>query len=287
MHSETNDPLTQLSASLAARVTAATPLIAGLVTRRGEPHGALLWRKDVIIASEQSLSSRDEFQAILPGGSRTAARLAGRDPGTNIAVLRLGTAEPGEGSPAASTAEAGSLVVALGIDAHGSATSRLALVHRLGPAWHSQAGGRIDQLIVLDTRLRWREEGGPVIGAGGALLGMSTLGPRGRVLVIPHATIARVVPQLLAHGRVARGWLGVGLQPVCLPAELKASTGREVGLMVISLAAGGPAASAGVIQGDILLDVGGCAVTDRSALAAPLDESRVGQPVSVRLLRAG
>src|SRR5205823_7473235 len=107
---------------------------------------------------------------------------------------------------------------------------RLGLVRALGPAWHSLAGGLIDRRIELDLRLSARDEGGPVLDAGGALLGMSTAGPRGRGMVIPTATIARVVEPLLATGRVQRGWLGVAMHPVALPSAIAAETGQDRGL---------------------------------------------------------
>src|SRR6185295_16364267 len=111
-------------------------------------------------------------------------------------------------------ARVGSLAIALGANVHGSTTARLGTVNAVGPQWYSRAGGRIEQRIALDIRLGRTEEGGPVLDAEGGLLGMSTLGPPGVVLVIPAATLDRVVPQLLNDGQVARGWLGLGLQPV-------------------------------------------------------------------------
>jgi S1-C subfamily serine protease len=164
---------------------------------------------------------------------------------------------------------------------------RLGVVHRVGPAWDSMANGRIDRLIHLDLRLETREEGGPVLDGAGLLLGMSTLGPRRRVLVIPTSTVERVLPQLLAEGRVVRGWLGLGLQPVGIPSSLRMAAGRESGLMVVSLAAGGPAERAGVLPGDILLEVAGASAPHPRAVARALSGDQVGKPVPLRLLRAG
>ena len=106
------------------------------------------------------------------------------------------------------------------------------MVHAIGPEWHSQAGGRIDALLRLDARLG-ADEGGPVLTLAGRLLGMSTAGPRRRALVIPAATIDRVLDPLLAEGRIARGWLGVGLQPVMVPDSLREAAGRDSGMMVV------------------------------------------------------
>ncbi|HYZ62162.1 MAG TPA: PDZ domain-containing protein, partial [Acetobacteraceae bacterium] len=123
--------------------------------------------------------------------------------------------------------------------------------------------------------------------ASGALLGMSTLGPRRRVLVIPASTVGRVVPQLVSGGRVKQGWLGLGLQPVGIPMNLRDEAGRESGLMVVSLAAGGPAEQAGMLPGDILLDVAGEPAPHPRAVARALAGEQVGKSVKLRLLRAG
>ena len=187
---------------------------------------------------------------------------------------------------AAATPRVASLALLVGADDTGAPTGRLAMVHATGPEWHSQAGGKIDALLRLDVRLG-TDEGGPVLDAGGGLLGMSTAGPRRRALVIPAATIDRVLDPLLAEGRIARGWLGVGLQPVAVPDSLRAVAGRDSGMMVVSLADGGPAATAGVLPGDIMLDLDGTPVRRARSLAAAMGPDRIGQSVTLRLLRAG
>jgi S1-C subfamily serine protease len=279
-----SDALVNFSDALAALAETAAPLLVTLYPGQRAQRTAMLWQTGVLVTSEQGLPDGTELPALLPGGSRVTATLAGRDPGTNVAALRIehrAGAWPGAGEP-----RLGTLVVALGA-AEGAPTVRLGAVHRVGPAWDSMANGRIDRLIHLDIRLEARDEGGPVLDGAGSLLGMSTLGPRRRVLVIPTATIERVVPQLLEGGRVAQGWLGLGLQPVGIPANLRPVARREAGLMVLSLAAGGPAEQAGVLPGDILLEVAGEAARHPRAVARALSGEQVGKPVPLRLLRAG
>lgn len=286
MSETSSDPIAALSAALTARVAAGAALVVAL----GSDHRArsgLLWQSDLIVASEQALPRRDSFPATLPGGGNATASVVGRDRGSNVAVLRLDRHVTAPATTYADTPACGSLALALGADGAGGATARMGLVHRVGPGWHSQAGGRIDRFIALDMRLREREEGGPVLDGAGALLGMSTLGPRGRVLVIPSATIARVLTPLVGQGRVERGWLGVGLQPVALADDQSAAVGREAGLMVVNLVANGPAAAAGLMQGDILLEMDGQPVTEVRSTRAALDEGRIGQTVTLRCLRAG
>ena len=278
------DLLDQISNAFADRVTAVAPCIVGVATRR-RPISGILWRPDVVVTSEQMLPDAAEF-AVLCAGAELPARLAGRDPGTNVAVLRLAQPVQATLPNTAPLPRVGALVVLVGADAMGAATGRLAMVHAVGPEWHSQAGGRIEALLRLDARLG-ADEGGAVLDPAGRLLGMSTAGPRRRTLVIPTGTIARVIDPLLAEGRIARGWLGVGLQPVAVPDSLRETAGRESGMMVVSLASGGPAELAGVLPGDVLLDLDGTPVRRMRALAAALGPERIGQRVSLRLLRAG
>ncbi len=279
------DPLLMFSDRLVDRVAGSGGGLACIYPGIGAQRTATLWRPGVLVTSEQGLPLDDAVPVVLPDGSHTQAQLAGRDPGTNVAVLRLEF----DGPPLPDPAEphSGGLALMLGAASDGSPTARLALVYRVGPAWDSLGGGRIDQLISLDARLSGQDEGGPVLDAAGGLLGMSTLGPRRRVLVIPAATVDRVLTPLLADGKVSRGWLGLGLQPVSIPAGWQASAGLEAGLMVISLATSGPAEQAGVLPGDILLGVGGAAAPHMRAMVRALNSRAAGTDVTLRLLRGG
>jgi len=118
-------------------------------------------------------------------------------------------------------------------------------------------------------------------------LGMSTLGPPGVVLVIPVATLERVVPQLLSDGQVPRGWLGLGLQPVAVPEPLREAAGEAMGMMVMSIAAGGPGEVAGVKAGDILLTIDGASMRGLRRVIAQLDDESVGKSLALRLIRGG
>jgi S1-C subfamily serine protease len=282
-------PFAALSQAIEASARQAAPLVAG-VEWCGRHHlSAILWRSGVLVTSEQSLPDAEGFTAVLPAaagtaGTRVAATLAGRDPATNIAVLRV-EAE----APALAQAEptgVGALVLALGSDGEGGITARLGAVEVLAGPWESARGGRIDRLMRLGVRLGEAAEGGPVIDAAGRLLGMSTFGPRRRVLVIPGSTLGRGVELLLREGRIARGWLGVGLHPVALPRDLADRAGASHGLMVVNLAEGAPAAGT-LLPGDILLSIADQPVASPRAVAAALGPDRIGQAVELKLLRGG
>ena len=204
--------LAQFSSALVERSVAANSAIAAIRLRRARHITGMLWRPDAVITSEQSLPEREEFELVTADGSAIKAKMAGRDPGTNLAVLKperplsVATAIP-------AASHVGALAIAFGADAGGTATPRLGVVNAIGPEWHSSHGGRIEQRVELDIDLARREEGGPVFDASGGLLGMSTFGPRRQVIIIPAATIERVVPILFKDGRVSRGWLGVRSAP--------------------------------------------------------------------------
>jgi S1-C subfamily serine protease len=290
MSIETN-PLSHLSHAIEAQVTAAQGLVVGVRNSSRRHISATLWQPDAVVTSEQAVGDRDEYEVVTASGATARARIAGRDPGTNLLVLQTDTPLTDAPSTATSvqrsTARVGSLALALSADGTGAPTARLGLVSSVGPQWYSRAGGRIEQRIALDIRLRRTEEGGPVLDAEGALLGMSTLGPPGVVLVIPVATLERVVPQLLRDGQVPRGWLGLGLQPVAVPEPLRDAAGETTGMMVMSIAADGPGAVAGVIAGDILLTIDGAPMRGLRRVIAQLDDASVGRTVALRIIRGG
>jgi S1-C subfamily serine protease len=279
------DPLSALSDVLVERVRRAQPLVARIEVEGHPMRSGTLWRKNVVVAAEQALARIADAKVILGDGSSFAAHLAGRDPGTNVAALKLdGTPDP---APiVAAEPHPGALALAFGADDAGVSV-RLGVIHSVGPTWHSRAGGRIDRRIMLDMTLSGRQEGGPVLDAGGGLLGISTLGPRRRVLVIPTATVEGVLEPLLSKGRVERGWLGLALQPVLVPEAMQGAAGQSRGLMIMGVAKDGPAAQAGVLAGDILMTIGGEGVSRPAMVAQRLGPEAVGQPIELRLLRAG
>jgi S1-C subfamily serine protease len=280
------DALTELSNDLSARAAAAQTLVATIQVRDDRHVTGTLWSAEALVASEQSLPKEEEFVLVAPGGASMNANVAGRDPGTNVALLRLTQPlSPPAIFPA--IAKAGELALAYGGDGAGGVTARMGTVNLVGPEWLSSAGGRIDKRIILDIRLSTAEEGGPVLDAAGAFLGITTFGPRGQVLVIPTATINRIVPALLKDGRVPRGWLGVTLQAVAVPDALQGQAGQASGLMVMSLADGGPAAKAGVVAGDIVLSINGTPTRRFRNLARQLGAESIGSKADLRLIRSG
>src|SRR5258706_1226001 len=178
--------LEQFSGALAEHAAALKGTIAAIRINEWRTRSATLWQPDLAVASEQSLPRRDEFELVVAGGAAVKAKVLGRDPGTNVAALKLERAveipKPENAEP-----RAGALALAFGADGAGGVRARLGIVNTAGPEGASMGGGGQDPHIVLDIELSRAEEGGPVLDASGQRPGISTLGPRGRVLVIPSS----------------------------------------------------------------------------------------------------
>jgi S1-C subfamily serine protease len=280
------DLLAQFSNALATRAELAKNAVVAIRLAYGRHMTGMVWRSGIIVASEQSLPRNDDFEVVAAGGSVLTASIAGRDPSTNIAILRLAE-EIASPSIAAGEARTGAIALAIGAEGTGGVSARLGLVNLAGGEWHSSRGGLIDRRIVLDVSLARREEGGPVFDAAGACLGMSTFGPRGQVIAIPTATIERIVPLLLKDGRIARGWLGVALQAVAVPDALRETADQSSGLMVMSVVEDGPAAQAGIIAGDIILSVDGISAHRFRKMARHFGSDSIGRKADLRLIRSG
>lgn len=280
------DQLVQFSDALAARVESTKPTAVAIRLAHERFVTGIVWQSDVVVASEQSLPRREEFEVVMTGGTVTTAKVAGRDSSTNIAVLRP-QAPLASSSITTNEARAGAIAIAIGADGTGGASARLGIVNIVGPEWHSSRGGLIDRRIALDVRLARSEEGGPIFDAAGSCIGMSTFGPRGQVLVIPAATINRIVPTLLKDGRVARGWLGVALQAVAVPDALRETVDQSSGLMVMSVVENGPAAQAGIVAGDIILSVDGTSTRRFRKIARHFDSEHIGRKAELRVIRSG
>ncbi len=277
----------QLSNELAALVAAAAQSVVAVHGGGRRPSSGIIWQPGIVVTAEETIVRDADLALTLPGGNRVPAALAGRAPSTDIAVLRYEAAPTPKAFAATTFAtdlRAGHLAVAIG-STEGEAVATLGIVSLAGPAWRSRHGGQIDARLVIDARLPAVAEGGALVSADGGLIGIAVFGPRRRVLAIPAATIARVAPIIQDRGHIARGYLGVGLQRVPLAATEGAETRR--GAMVVTLDPAGPAKAAGILQGDIIVRLGGSAVTGLRSLYQQLGSDAVGKKMAVDLIRAG
>ena len=281
--------LSALSDDLAGAVEHAARSVVAIHARRRIPSSGIAWRPGVIVTSNGTVSREEEITLTLPGGGSAAATLAGRDPTTDIAVLRTGAdLRPADRGDAAAL-QVGKLVLALGRPG-ANVTASFGVVSAVDGEWRTWHGGRIDRLIRLDMAIYDGFSGGALVEAGGRVLGMnSSRLARSLALALPGSTIDRVVDQVLATGGVTRGYLGIASQPVGLPEALRERhdlSGR-VGLVVMGLEPDAPAERAGVMLGDILVALDGKPVSDPTELLAAIGPDRVGKPLGVRVLRGG
>lgn len=275
--------LTQFSDELTALVDAANGFAVQITSENSRPVSGILWTPEAVVTSEQILPDAPEYEVRM-SGQTLRATLAGRDPGTNVAVLRLPSAIA-TSLPQPAEAKAGALAVVIGNTSEGL-SAHLDVIRSVGPAWESMAGSTIDCRILLAGRIG-RDEGGPVLSASGGLFGMSTRGAGRASLVIPASTIGRAVTTLLEKGGVERGWLGVALRPVALPESLRPARQQRSGMMVMEVSDGGPAAKAGIVAGDIILSAGNSAANRYGAIARQLGANAIGKLVPLAIARAG
>jgi S1-C subfamily serine protease len=241
----------------------------------------VIWRPGVVVTAEHTIRREEEITVTVPDGSERPATVAGRDAGTDIAVLKL--AEPA-GDPAALTSvdpRPGNLALSIGRSENSGVNATLGIISAVSGSWRTWRGGRLDQYIRLDLTMYPSSSGAAVIDTSGGVIGIATAGlSRIAGLAIPATTINRVADELLSRGHVARGYLGVGLQPVTLGDHQKS-------LIVLSVERGGPADKAGILVGDILVSLGGKAVGDTDDVQSALEAAAVGQAIEAGLLRGG
>ena len=270
-------PLSAFSAAVAELVRGAAPSVVSVKSHRSASSG-FVWRPGLIVAAEDALADDRDIEIVAHHGGATRAELVGRDPSTDVALLRVQRTDLPQASAPAGAAAAGALALVVAAR-EGAAAAALGVVSYAGPQWRSMRGGLIDARIELSAALRRTSEGGLALDADGRAFGMTVFGPRRRTLVIPMATIDRVAATLVAKGRIARGYLGLSLQPVRLEGG--------VGLMAIGVDAKGPGAAAGVKQGDIIVAWSDEPLRGMYHLMRLLGPDSVGTTVKLSLKRAG
>lgn len=277
----------ELSDGLAALAGKAAASVVRVDGGRRAPGSGVAWSADTVVTASHWLDGEEEAEVGLPGGETASAEVAGRDPTTDLAVLRV----KGGGLAAAEWTDAaprvGALALALTRPGRGP-RANLALVSRVGDAFRTHAGGKLDAWVELDVALFPGFSGGLVVDLAGRGVGLATAGiARATPLAVPPATLRRVVKAILAHGGVRRGYLGVSSFPVRLPSALAAAAGQRSGLLVTAVEDDSPAARAGFTVGDVLLALDGTPLGHAGDLLPLLEEERIGDAATARLARGG
>ena len=272
-----------------AAATAGASVVA--VHGRRHPSSGILWSSDSVVTANHALRRDDEISVITGPGKSTAARVIGRDPSTDLAVLRL--QQPAEGAPTswgdASTLRVAELVLALARTWRGNIVASSGIISGLMGKWRTWRGGELDQFIRPDLTMYPGFSGGPLLNARGEILGLNTAGLHRSGITVPAATVARVVTELLEKGRIERPYLGLAMQPVPIPESLQTRLNLKTGdgLLVAHVEPGSPADKAGILLGDVLIEIAGSTVGDTDAVQEVLRSQKTGDSVAVLVVRGG
>jgi S1-C subfamily serine protease len=281
--------LKTLSEELADLVRTAGESVVRVSARPHLGASGIVWSADgVIITADHAIEREDRVEVGLPDGRTVGARLIGRDPTTDIAVVRaeaaaLNPARPGR----LESLRVGHIVVAVARPGR-ELQATLGIISAIGGPWRTMAGGQLDIYLQTDVAMHPGFSGGPLVTAEGLTIGLNTSGlARGISVAVPITTLGRVVEALLTHGRVRRAYLGIASQPVRLPDGVRERVGRAMGLVIVSVEGGSPADRAGLTVGDVIIAVGDQPVSLPDELLAQLTPDRIGRPLPIRVLRGG
>ncbi len=282
--------LQNLSNALAQTVAAAGSGIVRVEARRRLPASGIVWSADgVIVTAHHVVQQEDNIKVGLPDGQTVSATLVGRDPTTDLTILRADTKNllPLAQATGTQSMQVGHLVLALGRPGE-TVQATLGIISALGESWRTPVGGLLDHYLQTDVVMYPGFSGGPLVNAAGQLLGLNTSAlVQGVSLTVPTATIQSVADMLLKHGKVRRGYLGVSTQPVRLPAALVQQLGQEAGLLLVAVEPGSPAEQGGLLLGDTIVTLENSPVQQHDDLLALLSADRVGTTVSIRIVRGG
>lgn len=282
-----NDLLASFSSQLADAVAAAAPSVVQVQGRR-RPASGLVHSAGVVLTSGRAIGREDGLRVRRQDGTTLDAELAGWDPATNLAVLRVAALDVPPIGLAAEPARVGHFALAVARSWSNAVTASAGIVSIIGGPLPTGRRRAIDEVIRTTAPMHDGFAGGAFLDTRGGLLGVATAAAiRGLGVVIPAAIAWKTASALLQHGSVKRGFLGLAGQPVALPPSQRPEDGRDGALLVVAVTEGGPASRAGMLVGDVLLDFDGHHVASPEDLLDLLAADRAGRSVSVRVLRGG
>jgi S1-C subfamily serine protease len=281
--------LTEFSQGLSAAVEKGGASTLLVDARKRYPASGIAYAEDLILTADHVITREEDIKTLLPDGKSLNATIAGRDPGSDLALLRLAekVLTPAKTS---SDAKVGQLVLALGRPNNAGMQASWGIVTAIAGPTRTHRGGLLDEYINTETTPYPGFSGGPLVNTEGEVLGLNTSGlTRGSSLTIPVKVAWRIADDLAKHGSVKRGYLGVRTQPVEIPEATRKALKREqsTGLLVLWLEENGPAQKGGLFVGDTIVAIGGQAVSDPDDLFAALNSDTVGKSIAVEVLRGG
>ncbi len=281
--------LADVSNALADIVKKASPGVVRVEGRRRLPATGIVWSSDGLIMTASHVIRRDEgIQVGLGDGRAVTAELVGRDHSTDLALLRVDAKDLVPFTEAnKQTVNVASIVLALGRPGK-TVQATLGIISALGDSWRTGHGGIIDRYLQTDVVMYPGFSGGPLVDAGGGLVGLNSSAlVRGVSLALPYVTMARVADSLLVHGRIRRGYLGVSTQRAKLPEATVAELNQKIGLLIVSVESGSPAEVGGLTLGDTIVAVAEKQVESHEDLLACLSGDRINTAVPISILRGG
>ena len=281
------DLLTTFSDQLADAVSAASPSVVQVQGRR-RPASGLVFADGVVLTTVRALGREDSLHVRRDDGRTLDAELAGWDPTTSLAVLRVAGLDTPPLVPSAAAPRVGHLALAVARSWSNIITASAGIVSVIGGPLPTGRRRSIDQVIRTTAPMHDGFAGGAFLDTAGGLLGIATSTTiRGTGVVIPAAIAWKTAATVLEHGSLKRGYLGIAGQPVALPEGQRGADGREHALLVVGVTAGSPAASAGLLVGDVLLEFDGHHLSAPEDLLDLLLSDRVGKSVGLKVLRGG
>lgn len=284
--------LVQLSDQLADAVARAGQSVVSVIAHPRSPASGIHWQPGVLVTTDHTLKQQTTAEVTTPDGASHTVSLAGSDPTTGIAVLRLEglAALPVLGSPGAEGVRPGHIALAVGRSRRAGVTATMGVLSSAGPAFRTWHGGRIDRALHLDTGLHPSGHGGAIVDVSARLIGLATSGfTRFGATAIPVETVARVVSALIEKGYIPRGYLGVGLRPVELPAAMAQQLEQpaESALILLSVEPGSAAAAAGLVVGDVLCSLGETPTREPADVQSVLAAEAIGSTIVASVFRGG
>jgi S1-C subfamily serine protease len=281
-----SDVLQSLSEEMATLTEQIGGSVVRVEARRRLPASGVVWEKGVIVTANHVVERDEDIQIGLPNGEKVPATLVGRDPSSDLAVLRATFELPVPNWTTIETLRVGHLVLALGRPGE-TIMATLGVISALERGDKLPAAMQVDHFLQTDVVMYPGFSGGALISAGGRVLGINTSAMRGISLTIPTDTVRRVVETLMTHGKMRRGYLGIGTQTAKLSAASAERAGQVYGLLVVSVEPESPAEQGGVLIGDVLISFNGSPLQSPEDLIRALRSESIGKTVPIQVVRGG
>jgi len=285
-----DNPLSEFSEGLEAAVAKAAQSTVLVNARRRLPASGIVYAADLVLTADHVLEREEEISVILPDGSQVAASIAGRDPARDLALLRLKQPDATLAETVSQAPKVGQLVLALGRPDTNGVQASLGVLSAIGGPVRTGHGALLEQYYRSDTNPYPGFSGGPLVDVQGKVFGINTSAlAMGSLITIPAKLAWDAAANLALHGHIRRGYLGIRSQAVALaPAQQKALNRNQAsGLLLVDVEVNSPAASSGLIVGDILVGWDSHPLADHDDLQSQLAGEPAGQPVPVEVLRGG